>query len=265
METLKVISIQSQNAAESCRQITRYLGDNLGIPVEFINDVSWQERDRMLNTGEADIGWICGLPYVKKAADYPGQFELIAAPVMRNRRYQHKPVYYSDVVVRQDSRFKSFEDLRGTDWAYNEPNSQSGFNITRYHLAQLGETDYYFNRVLEAGSHLSAIEMVLAGEIEAAAIDSTVLELAYAETPQLKDDLRIVEVLGPSPIPPWVINKKVPKPLRQTIQQLFCQMHTTAAGHKILSDWQIKRLVAVSDADYDPIREMALKAERVKW
>ncbi|MFK7803721.1 MAG: phosphate/phosphite/phosphonate ABC transporter substrate-binding protein [Anaerolineae bacterium] len=265
MQTLKVISIQSQNAAESCRQISHYLAGQLGIDVQFINDVPWQERDKMFNEGEADIGWICGLPYVKKAADYPGRFELIGAPVMQHARYQHRPVYYSDVVVRRDSRFQSFGDLRGTRWAFNEPNSQSGYNITRYHLAQLGETNCYFNRVLEAGSHLNAIDLVLDGEIEAAAIDSTVLELAYEDQPQLKDNLRVIEVLGPSPIPPWVINRNVPALLRNTIRQVFWHMHTTVAGRQILADGQIEQIAPVSDADYDLIREMAQAAETVRW
>lgn len=185
-QPLKIISIQSPNAAESCRLITEHLGQRLGVATEFINDVSWQERDRMLESGAADIGWVCGLPYVKKAKRFPGRFELIAAPVMQQARYQRQPVYFSDVVVRRDSQFGAFNDLRGTRWAYNEPNSQSGYNITRYHLAQLGETDYFFERVYEAGSHLNALDMILQGHIEAAAIDSTVLEQVALDRPDAR-------------------------------------------------------------------------------
>ena len=136
---LKFTSIQSPNADESCQAITEYVGGRLGIPVEFVDDVSWQARDQLLNAGGADVGWVCGLPYVMKANQYVGQFELVAAPVMQHRRYQHRPIYYSDVVVRKDSELQTFDDLKGKRWAYNEPNSQSGYNITRYHLAVLRE------------------------------------------------------------------------------------------------------------------------------
>ena len=265
MNTLKFTSIQSPNADESCQAITEYVGDRLGIPVEFVDDVSWQTRDHMLNEGDADVGWVCGLPYVMKANAYVGQFELVAAPVMQHTRYQHRPIYYSDVVVRQDSELQTFDDLKGKRWAYNEPNSQSGYNITRYHLAVLREETGYFGRVIEAGSHLNAVDMILNGEIDAAAIDSTVLELAYKDRPELKHDLRVVDVLGPSPIPPWIINTRVPKNVRDAIKRVFWTMHMTEKGQDILSRWQIERLAPVTDADYDPIRKMAEAAERVRW
>lgn len=264
-QTLKIISIQSPNAAESCRQIAHHVGQRLGVATEFINDVSWQERDHMLESGAADIGWICGLPYVLKAKNFPGQFELIAAPVMQRARYQQRPVYFSDVVVRRDSQFQGFDDLRGTRWAYNEPNSQSGYNITRYHLAQLGEVDHFFERVLQAGSHLNALELILQGEIEAAAIDSTVLEQVAVDRPDLLSQLRVVDTLGPSPIPPWVINTKVPTRLREAIKRVFWTMHMTAEGRDALAAGQIDRMVGVTDQDYDKIREMAQAAKKVRW
>ena len=264
IDALKFISIQSPNADESCRLIAEQVGRRLGVPVEFVGDATWQERDQMLNDGSADIGWICGLPYIKKLEQYPNQFELVAAPVMQHTRYQQRPVYYSDVIVRHDSPFASFDDLRGARWAYNEPNSQSGYNITRYHLAELNERVGFFGRVIEAGSHLNALDLVLEGEIEAAAIDSTVLDLAIEENPKLKEQYRVVEVLGPSPIPPWVINTAVPKPLREAIKRVFWTMHMTEEGRDVLSVGQINRLVAVEDRDYDRIREMARKAEKVR-
>jgi ABC-type phosphate/phosphonate transport system substrate-binding protein len=153
IETIKVISIQSPNAAYTCREIAGYIGDQLGTPTEFVEDISWQEREQWLDAGRAQVGWICGLPYVWKADREPPPIELVAAPVMRHPRYGGRPVYYSDVIVHRDNPYRDFADLRGASWAYNEPHSQSGCNITRYHLAQLGESKGYFGRVIEAESH----------------------------------------------------------------------------------------------------------------
>jgi len=265
MEPIKVISIQSENAAYTCRQITHYLGDQLGIATQFINNVSWQERERLLDTRQAHIGWICGLPYVWKADQMPSLIELLAAPVMEHPRYRQQPIYYSDVIVHRDSPYTSFADLHGVSWAYNEPHSQSGYNVTRYHLAKLGQSRRYFGKVVEAGSHLQAIEMVLAQHIDATAIDSTVLELELQVRPELMKDLRIIGTLGPSPIPPWVITTNVPVKLREAIRRVFWQMHTTAKGRVILAQGQIQRMARVEDKDYNPIREMALAAEQVIW
>jgi phosphonate transport system substrate-binding protein len=263
--SIKVTSIQSENADDTCQQITRYLGDQLGISTEFVNDVSWPERERLLDTGQVHVGWICGLPYVWKVEQEPSPIELVAAPVMQHPRYQQRPIYFSDVIVHRDSEHYSFADLRGVSWAYNEPHSQSGYNVTRYHLARLGESRGYFGRVVEAGSHLQAIEMVLERRIEASAIDSTVLELELKARPQLKTELRVIETLGPSPIPPWVVTTNVPPELREAIRKVFWQMHETVEGRAILKQGQVMKMVRVKDRDYDPIREMARAAEQVIW
>ncbi len=39
--------------------------------------------------------------------------ELLAAPVMEALRYEHRPIYFSDVVVRRDSPFRIFAEMPG--------------------------------------------------------------------------------------------------------------------------------------------------------
>ncbi|MFZ0488042.1 MAG: PhnD/SsuA/transferrin family substrate-binding protein, partial [Arenicellales bacterium] len=209
--------------------------------------------------------WICGLPYVRRVDRKFPCIELVAAPVMQHPRYQQRPVYFSDVVVRSDREYGCFTDLRGASWAYNETGSQSGYNITRYHLAALGESKGYFGRVIEAGSHLRALEMVLDGAVDASAIDSTVLEIEMDLQPRLKTQLRVIDVLGPSPIPPWVVHKDVPPELRQAIREALWQMHEGEPGRSILEEHGLLKMAPVQDEDYEPIRAMALMADEVIW
>ncbi|MCB0193950.1 MAG: PhnD/SsuA/transferrin family substrate-binding protein [Anaerolineae bacterium] len=265
LSSLKVISIQSENADDTCRHMTQYLGEQLGIETEFIDAIPWQEREHLLDTQQAHLGWICGLPYIWKADREHPHVELVAAPVMQNFRYRQQPIYYSDVIVHKDSDYQSFEDLRGASWSYNEPHSQSGHNITRYHLAKRGEYQGYFGRVIEAGSHLKSLELLLENNIAATAIDSTVLETEFAARPYLREQIRVIETLRPSPMPPWVVTKNVPPPLREAIRQVFLSMHKTEEGRAILKQGQIQKLARVDDHDYDSIRDMAQLADQVKW
>ncbi|MCB0209387.1 MAG: PhnD/SsuA/transferrin family substrate-binding protein [Anaerolineae bacterium] len=265
LHSLKAISIQSENAADTCRQIITYVGEQLGLPIEFINDIPWQEREYLLDTQQVHLGWICGLPYVWKADREPSAIELVAAPVMQHPRYQQRPIYYSDVIVNRESDYYSFADLRGASWAYNEPHSQSGYNITRYHLAQKGEHRGYFGHVVEAGSHLQSLEMVLEQRIAATAIDSTVFEMELEVRPEIMTKVRVIETFRPSPMPPWVITKNVPSALREAIRQIFCHMHRSVEGRQILAQGQIQKMARVEDKDYDPIREMAQLAQQVVW
>jgi phosphonate transport system substrate-binding protein len=260
METLKVASLMAENADFVVAGIVRYLDDRLGAGAKLVADRPWQERQEMLDAGRVHAAWICGLPYVQRADQPDSRIELLAAPVMRGERYQDRPIYFSDVVVRRDSEFRSFADVRGGSWAYNEPGSHSGYNVVRYHLATMGETWDYFDRVVESGAHQTSLRMILEGEIDASAIDSTVLELELEKDPAISSKIRVVETLGPSPIPPWVILRSLPERRRETVRELLIGMDEDDEGRAILAEGPVARFAYVEDSDYDPIRRMAREA-----
>jgi phosphonate transport system substrate-binding protein len=200
---------------------------------------------------------MCGLQYVYavERGEKPG-IDLLAAPVMSGHRYANTPVYFSDVVVRTDSAARSLKDLRGARWAYNEPTSQSGYNITRYTLATRGELTGFFGEAIASGAHEQSLELLLRGEIDATAIDSTVLDQELRCRPDLAARIRVIEALGPSPIPPLVVSRSVPDPLRIRWQAIVLGMHTDPAGQGVLASGAVSRFSRVNDADYDAIREM---------
>lgn len=263
--TLRVTSIQAPNADPFCRSLTDYLGSVLSIPIQFVDNLSWQDREAELDSGNIQVGWVCGLPYTWKADRHPPLVDLLAAPVMSGSRYLGKPVYFSDVVVLRESPYMGFLDLRGKTWAYNEPHSHSGFNITRFKLASIGEPHAYFSRVMAAGSHQRALEFILSGKVDASAIDSTVLETELIQNPALQDRIRIIDSFGPSPIPPWVITPGLPVELRSRIKQALLEMHLNSHGREVLASGRTERFVAVRDQDYDPIRQMERTAKTVEF
>lgn len=261
MPLLKVMSIQAPNADALCAEITAYLGEYLRLPTKFVDEIPWQARERRFDAGEIHIGWVCGLPYVQKADCDPPFVELLAAPIMSGTRYGGRAVYFSDVVTRADSPFRTFEDLQGTVWAFNEPNSHSGYTITRYFLAVRGERNGFFGKIFESGSHQNSLRWLLERRIDATAVDSTVLETELAAHPQLARQLRRIITLGPSPIPPWIVHTSVPPDIRRGVRRAFLEMHQSAAGREILRRGNIRRFIRVTDVDYNPIRMMAALAE----
>jgi len=250
-EMLRFSTCQAPIAEPFCQALAAFIGERLSTPSEFLDDMPWQERYRLLERGEIQVCWICGLPYVRK-----NNVELLAAPVMRDPRYGGKPVYYSDVVVRADSRFRSFEELRGARWSYNEPGSHSGYNVTRYHLAKNGLGESYFGSLIQSGSHQNSLRMLLEGAIDATAIDSTVLEMVLAGDASLNERIRTITVFGPSPAPPWVVHPSVPNAVKRALLDAFLSMDKDPRGQRILKGVGMLRFAAVSDRDYDPIREM---------
>lgn len=262
MNSLVLTSLQAANADPDIRAIAAYLTDKLGLPVAFADAPRWQDREILFDRGEVQVAWLCGLVYVDKR-DEGQPIELLAAPVMDGVHYAGRPVYFSDVVVRADSLIHSFADLRGARWAYNNVGSHSGYNITRYHLATLGENGSFFSRVVESGAHQRSLSMILSGEIDAAAIDSTVLETELLLHPEMAGLIRTVERLGPSPIPPWVVRRGVPSALVAEVRRAFLDIYTDPAGTALLAQAQMLRFASVTDGDYDPIRRMAALAEQV--
>ena len=265
MFRLKLASCMAENTEELCQVLAVYLQSQLGVPTECVTDVPWQERERLFDQGEIQLLWLCGLPYVHKADLEQSRTELLVVPVPVGERYQGQPVYFSDVMVRRSSPFQCFLDLCGGSWAFNEPRSHSGFNVVRAYLAELGQRAGFFGEVIESGAHSASLEMVLSGRIDGAAIDSTVLEWIVAEREGIGRQIRVIETIGPSPIPPWVISKQVPLDLRCELRSILLDVHLEQPGREILAGAQIARFIAAhdADADYDPIRRMARKAERV--
>jgi phosphonate transport system substrate-binding protein len=235
--------------------IARYVGEQLGWPTEL------SVGDCYADIAKADVAFLCSLPYVEMTRQPKPPVEPLAAPVLAGERYGGRAVYFSDIVVRRDSPFGSFADLRGRSWAYNEPHSHSGYGITRQRLIELCETRSYFGKVVETGWHEQSIRMVCAGEVDASAIDSHVLAVACRDDPELANRLRIIDSFGPSPIQPVVAARHLPDSLKSDLGAVLLSMVNDTEAQKVLAHSFIDCFVPADDSDYDAIRGMLMTAE----
>lgn len=244
--------------------IVHWLSEDGSVEVEFVRGPDWQEQERKFRDGDLDAIWICGLPYVRMADDPDTDVELLAAPVMAGKRYRSKPVYFSDVVVRAEAEYRSFAELRGASWSYNEPGSHSGYNVVRAHLAHLGEDWSYFSEVVHAGSHQRSLAMILAGEIDASAVDTTVIDEEAKRDPGLRANLRVLHTLGPSPIPPIVAGASLSAERRGAIRSLLTELGEHSSKRRsALQSMGLLGFAPVQDRDYDSIRETDRQAAAV--
>jgi phosphonate transport system substrate-binding protein len=241
--------------------ITEEVGRQLGVSTEIVVETSYESCENDNN----EVCFVCSLPYVifeRRGLDLAVP---IAAPVLEGERYGGRPIYFSDVIVRRDSQFRSFLDLRGRSWAYNEPLSHSGYGITRFHLTELGETQGFFGSVVEAGFHQEAIDMVARGEVDGSAIDSQVLAIEYRDRPELVNQVKVIEALGPSTIQPVAVSRRVPEDLRIAISDVLVTMGDDPKVRERLAVGLIDRLVPVGPDDYDDIRMMLDVCERAEF
>ena len=106
-------SCQADNTFPVSQALANYLSRRISRPVIFLEEISWQDAYRGIQSGEIELGWICGWPYTQMVDKLCPPVKLLVAPVMKGDRYGNVPCYFSDVVVRRDSKFTTFTDLRG--------------------------------------------------------------------------------------------------------------------------------------------------------
>ncbi|HEX5268829.1 MAG TPA: PhnD/SsuA/transferrin family substrate-binding protein [Gemmataceae bacterium] len=254
--TLRFVSYLAPNMLPVYGFIARHVGARLGCPTELRAGGDYGELAH-----PPEVAFLCGLAYVEHARRGVAAVEPVAAPVLRGARYGGRPVYFSDVITRRDSPFRSFADLRGQSWSFNEPYSQSGYGITRHHLLRLGQTGGYFGRVVEAGFHERSIRLVRAGAVAASAVDSQVLAVALRDSPELAADLRVIDSLGPSPIQPVVMARRLPAALKEEVRAVLVNMADDPEARRRLAHGFVERFAPADDATYDPIRAMLAEAE----
>ena len=238
--------------------ITDALGDALGTTCELVVEPDYQSCLDDLN----DICFVCSLPYVHFERLGFAPAIPVAAAVLRGDRYQSRPIYFSDVIVRADSGIETFADLRGRSWAYNEPLSQSGYGITRYHLVTLGETEGYFGEVIEAGFHEAAIRMVAEGAVDASAIDSQILAMELRDDSRLAGVLHVIDSLGPSTIQPVGVSRRLDEGFRERVRQVLLGLAAQEGFRPILDAGMIDYFAPVGPEDFDDIRAMLDACER---
>jgi phosphonate transport system substrate-binding protein len=257
---LRFATFLAPNMLPVYRLLAERIGDRLGRPVELVVGSSFDQFER----GEADLGVICGLPYVWLADRHPSPVEPLAAPVLAGERYGGRPVYYSDVIVRHDNPITRLEELRGRSWAYNEPASHSGHTVTLYSLVAMGARPGFFARVVEAGFHQRAIRLVHSGAVDAAAIDSQVLAIELRDHPRLAN-LRVVGSFGPSTIQPVVAASRLPGRLKDAVRELLVELGDDPRARPMLVHGFIERFAVVDDAAYDDIRAMLATVQGAGW
>ncbi len=199
----------------------------------------------------------------------PGLLEPLAAPVLQplpwaeaRPNFLGRPVYYSDVVVRADRTWQSLADVRGRSWAYNDPDSHSGYNVTRATLVRRGWTDGFFGSVVAAGFHQRSVQLVAAGAVDAAAIDCQVLAIEWRDRPELAGQIKVIDALGPSTIQPIVAAGALPAALRADLRAALVELSGEPGAREALAAGFVERLAPVTDPDYDDIRAMLADVER---
>ena len=114
-------------------ELLDYIGAKLGREVDLVQRESYEEVNDLLEVGELDLAFVCTGAYVEGHDAF--DMQIVAAPVAYG-----EPVYYSYLIVGDDSGAGALEDLRGTRFAICDPLSNTGHHVPVDRMGKLGET-----------------------------------------------------------------------------------------------------------------------------
>ena len=232
------------------QELADYLADKLGRPVELIQGKTYQEINDLVKSGEAPLAIVCTNPYLQGREDFG--MEALVVPVVGGG-----PYYYSLLIVRDDLDVTSLQDLRGRSFAFSDPLSNTGRLVPLYQLALMDESpDTFFNRTVFTYAHDNSIRAVADGIVDAAAVDNLVYEYLVATEPQVVSKVKIIDRWGPFGINPVVVNPLLDRDLKETLREVFLDMHRDSRGQALLEQLMVERFVVPEDGLYDSVLEM---------
>ena len=230
--------------------LVNYLADHLDMRGELLQGKTYAEINDLVREGNVTLAMVCTNPYVEGKDDFG--MEALAVPEVNG-----EAVYYSYLIVPQDSPAGSLADLRGRTFAFTDPLSNSGRLVIVYQLTLMGETsESYFSRYIFTYSHEHAIKAVADGLVDGAAVDSLIYDYFAATQPERVAGTKVIARYGPFGSNPVVVHPNLDPELKTRIQELLLNADQDPAGQAILSALRIDRFVLPDDAAYDSVREM---------
>ena len=204
-----------------------------------------------------DLGavFMCGYPIAQQLATVIP----IAAPIPRADWAAGRPLYRSNLIVRQDSPYRKLEDTFGARAGYTVQHSHSGFNAFRHHLLQYRTPQRQRLYAEMVGNLITArniLDSVREGRIDVGPLDAYWHLLMIRNAPQLTAGIRVLESTALAPMPALVAAATAPPQMVERLRAAFLGAATrhwfqayadllqlagfaavTAASYTELSDW----------------------------
>lgn len=201
------------------RELETFLSAQLGSPVKVIIPLSGAVIQESLIGGTIDIAFVSGMEMIQAEKNS-------AADLLLAVEIEGKNSYQSYWVTAKGKPYQSVKDLKGQPVAFASRTSTSGYLIPAYDLvkqkllpAKADPAEFFGKGHVSFGTgYVSAIERVLNGQAEAAAVSDYVIKKDKHLTLEQKSQLRVMAKQGPVPTHIVAVRKGLNAQTRKKIE-----------------------------------------------
>lgn len=201
--------------------LSRALGEILSRPVRVITPLSSAVIIEGLANGSIDLGYL-------SATDMVNARQADAADLLLAGLIDGQPQYQSVWLCLADRPYQNIDDLRGQPIAFASRSSTSGYLMPLLEMKKRGliESDpaEFFSNVWFGSGYVSAVERVLAGEAEAAAVSDYVFHGDKHLTPEQKSKLKLLATQGSVPTHVIAVSRRLDAESRNTLRKALLEL-----------------------------------------
>lgn len=247
-DTLKVALLPDENASELIKRnqpLKDYLESALGKEIQLIVTTDYSSMIEAMRFGRIDLAYFGPLSYVM--AKSKSDIEPFAAMVIDG-----KPTYRSVLIANVASGVESYADIKGKKVAYGDRASTSSHLIPKTVLLRSGLTvgeDYEAHFV---GTHDAVAVNVANGNAQAGGLSEVIFQHVMDRGLIDRSKVRVLGYSDEYPQYPWAMRSDLEPELKAKVRDAFVSIDDKA----ILENLKAEGFTAVTDSDYDVIREM---------
>jgi len=219
----------------AAEKVGQYLSKEIGLPVKVQVPSDYSASVQALVSKKADFAYTSSLPFLLAKRD--GGAELLLAEERIDPRGNARTDYDAVLVVRKDSPLKSVEDLKKNakelSFVFTSPTSTSGYVFAYKRLVDEGllqpkqEPKSVFKNVSFGGSYTQALEQVLKGRSDVAAVSYYTIEGPKASKYLPQESLDRLRILTRTPgVPTHLISarKGLDKGLKKKVKEALLKL-----------------------------------------
>jgi phosphonate transport system substrate-binding protein len=247
-DVLKVALLPDENASALIKRnepLKRHLEQQLGKRIKLIVTTDYSSMIEAMRFGRIDLGYFGPLSYVM--ARTKADIEPFAAMVADG-----KATYRSVVIANAESGIESLAQVEGKTVAYGDRASTTSHLIPKTLLKEQGlEADKNYSEHF-VGAHDAVAANVANGNADVGGLSEVIFDSLLERGIIDRNRVRVLGYSKEYPQYPWAMRSNLDPALKAKIREVFTAIDDPA----VLDNFKAEGFVAVTDKDYDVIRDI---------